>query len=154
MTDEVKNYPYDDEYMIFDKELNQYILTEKAAQELGINLTARFRQKGAVNAEILVRNTMRQISTMIYQYLHAHVFDTCLQDYYISILPSARLIMRRALEQQLLYYMQVGNLSRSTDKNKRSLAIDDIAREILNTIIPELGHSLTYAGGWRKCLTF
>lgn len=149
---EPKVYPYDDEYMIFDETVGMYVLTLKASEELGFNLSVRLRQKGAVNAEIVARNTLRQISTMIYQYLHGFVLDENLQDMAIAKCPSVRPVIRRALEQQLIYFMTVGDLSRSTDPYKRSLAIDQMARAILNRRIPELGHSLTYSGSWRKWL--
>lgn len=150
MATEPKVYPYDDEFMIFDETVGMYVLTSKAAEELGFNLSVRLRQKGAVNAEIVARNTLRQISVMIYQYLHGFVSDENLQDEIIAKCPSVRPVMRRALEQQLLYFLTVGDLSRSTDTYKRALAIDQMAQSILNRRIPELGHSLTYSGSWRK----
>lgn len=142
-------FPHDDNYMIFDEEIDKYVLTEYAVNQLGIDLSARVRQKGAVNAEIIVKNTLRQVSMMIYRYLHKHVADDSLQDCIIAKCPSVRPIIRNALEQQLLYYLQVGNLSRATDPEKRLLAIDENAKDILDRIIPELGHSLTYTGRWR-----
>ena len=87
---------------------------------------------------------------MIYQYLHGFVSDENLQDEIIAKCPSVRPVMRRALEQQLLYFLTVGDLSRSTDTYKRALAIDQMAQSILNRRISELGHSLTYSGSWRK----
>ena len=142
------NYPYNDEFMYFDPTFGQYVLTEKAAEALGVNLSLRLRRKGAVNTEVVVKNTLRQVSMMIYQYLHSQVFDENVQDYVIAACPSVRPIIRSALEQQLLYYLQVGNLSRSTDPEKRRLAIDENAKAILGRKIPELGHSLTYCGEW------
>lgn len=142
-------YPFDDEEMYFDKLLRQYVLTPKAAENLGINFLARLRQKGAVNAEIVAKNTMEEVSYMIYSYLHDQVFDDNLQDFVIAKVPSARPIIKRALQAQFKYYMQVGNLSRSSDMAKRLLAIDETAKSILQRRLPELGHSLVYRGTWR-----
>lgn len=145
-------YPYDDEYMVYEQDLGMYVLTEKAAEQRGISLSARIRSRGAVNPEVAVRSVLVEVSTMIYLYLHDHVFNTDLQDRVIAKCPSVRPIMQKALTEQLLYYLQVGNLSRSTDVEKRKLAIDENAKSILNRIIPEMGHTLTYAGGWRPYL--
>lgn len=148
MTKDPNVFPHDDKYMIYNEELGQYVLTEEAAERLGVNLSNRLRQRGAVNAEIAARNTLEQVSMMIYQYLHSQVFDENYQDYVIAKCPSARPVIQKALEQQLLYFLQVGNLLRSTDVNKRKLAIDENAKMILNRKIPELGHALTYCGEW------
>ena len=143
-------YPYDDEEMMYDSLLNEYVLTPAAAEGLGISLTGRLRQKGAVNAEIVARNVLEEVSNMVYAYLHRFVFDENLQDLAVATLPSARPIIKNALKAQFKYYMQVGNLSRSTDENKRKLAMDETAKSILDRELPELGHSLVYSGPWRR----
>lgn len=143
-------YPYNDEEMVFDELLGQYVLTPKCAERLGINLEGRLRQKGAVNAELVARNVMAEVSNMIYEYMHRYVADEGLQDWAIATIPALRPLIKRALEAQFKYYMQVGNLSRSVDENKRKLAIDETAKSILRRNVPELGHSLLYSGNWRR----
>ena len=141
--------PYDTDEMYFDPVLQMYVLTPVCAQRLGLNMEARVRQKGAVNGEIIVKQTLQTVSMQIYQFLHSRAMDTVYQDEILSCNPEARPVLQMALEQQLLYYMQVGNLSRSVDREKRALAIDELAKEILeNTVIPSLGHSLAYVGRW------
>lgn len=140
--------PYEDEYMVYDQTLGMYVLTEKAAEQRGVSLSGRIRAKGSVNSEIAVRSVLIEVSTMIYAYLNNQVMDSELQNCVIASCPSVFPIMKQALTAQLLYYLQVGNLSRSTDAEKRKLAIDENAKSILNRKIPELGHALTYAGEW------
>ena len=141
--------PYDTDEMYFDPVLQMYVLTPVCAQRIGLNMEARVRQKGAVNGEIIVKQTLQTVSMQIYQFLHSRAMDTVYQDEILSCNPEARPVLQRALEQQLLYYMQVGNLSRSVDPKKRALAIDMLAKDILeNTILPSLGHSLAYTGRW------
>lgn len=141
--------PYDTDEMYFDPVLQMYVLTPVCAQRIGLNMEARVRQRGSVNGEILIKQTLQTVSMQIYQFLHSRVMDTVYQDYILACNPEARPVLQRALEQQLLYYWQDGNLSRSLDKNKRALDIDKIAQGILeNTNIPSLHHSLTYVGRW------
>ena len=145
-------YPYDDEYMVYDQDLGMYVLTEKAAEQRGVSLSGRIRARGAVNPEIAVRSVLIEVSTMIYGYLHDHVINDNLLDFVIAQCPSVRPLFQKALTEQLMYYLQVGNLSRSTDAEKRKLAIDENAKSILDRRIVELGHPLTYAGSWRPYL--
>lgn len=142
-------FPHDDENMIFDELLNQYVLTEKGALNLaGINLSVRVNTRKNTNSNATIRVILEQVSMQIYGFIHQHCVDNSLQDRVIAKCPSARPIIQRAMLNQLLYYLQVGNLSRSTDKEKRALAIDETAKKILLKPIMEIGHSLCYVGRW------
>lgn len=142
-------FPHDDENMIFDEMLNQYVLTEKGVlNNLGVNLSVRVNARKNTDSNATIRVMLEQVSTQIYGYIHRHSVDNALQDRVIAKCPSARPIIQRAMLNQLLYYLQVGNLSRSADKEKRALAIDDTAREILLKPVMEIGHSLCYTGRW------
>lgn len=143
-------YPYDDDEMYFDHDLNMYVLTPTAAERKGIDLSARVRQKGAVNGEILVRNYLERVSVLVYHYLHTFAIDENIQDAVIAKCPDVRPVIKQALKEQLVYFFQVGDLSRSTDRSKRALAIDETVKEILDHRIAGLGHALTYTGSWCK----
>ena len=79
-------------------------------------------------------------------------YRTDIQDYIIAKVPSARKMIQEAMEEQLLYMSLKGDLSRSTDKEKRELAIDETAKEICARVLPELGISIIYTGDLSRCL--
>ena len=54
--------------------------------------------------------------------------------------------IKEAMEQQLLYFLTVGDISKTTDAQKRALKFDETAKAILEEYIPELGTNLLYTG--------
>ena len=144
------NGPYDDAYMRYDELRQRYILTAQCARdELGIDINARVSAKGSVNPQAIVNALLDRVSALAYRFIYAHNIDNEAQRYAIETLPSARRILFEAMKAQLTYVMAVGDLSLSSDKNKRLQYMDDVAAEMLENPLPELGHSLIYTGGWR-----
>lgn len=139
-------YPYDDEYMIFDKTTGRYILTEKCVIErIGIDLSARLNERNGINPTALIQRYLKRTSTMVYNYIHQHN-DSRIQDLLIAKVPSLRRIIQEALEDQFLYIATVGDISLSTDKEKRELSIDKNCKEDLLQTVPELGTTILYTG--------
>lgn len=140
-------YPYNDDFMIFDEELGQYVLTEKYAfEKLGLSLFESANERNSPNAQIAVKRILVQCSNMIYNYIHQFSFYNRRQDYWIATLPSARRMIMRSMGEQLLYMSMVGDLSRSTDIEKRRFAIDENAKRILEQTLPEIGVCIIYGG--------
>lgn len=134
-------YPYSDDYMIFDEEKKRYILTEKDIMDkFGINLTTRLKNNA------MIKPTLNQISLMIYNFIHQHNLDNKRQDYIIAKTKDGRRIIMEAMEQQLLYFLAVGDLSKTPDESKRKYWIDEMAKEILAQDICEIGASILYTG--------
>ena len=141
------NYPYNDEFMIFNEEDNHYILTpECVSKRLGLSLEENVNERNAINQQVALNRVLRQVSNLVYSYIHQFNYRTNMQDLIISKVPSARKMIQDAMEEQLLYMSMKGDLSRSTDKDKRVLAIDETTKEICNRILPELGISVLYTG--------
>ncbi len=139
-------YPYSDDYMTYDYDAHRYILTEQDIfDNFAINLTERFKNENTI------RTVLNQVSIQTYRYIHEHNMNTDLQNYIIAKSPKAREIIKSAMEQQLLYWLTVGDLSRSPDRNKRELWFDDTAKEILLQTIPEIGTSICFTGELRYC---
>lgn len=137
-------YPYDDEYMIYNKELSRYVLTEKdVLHNLGINLAERVKDQSAINS------FLNLASMHVYRYIHQFNVNNALQDYVIAHTETGRKIVKEAMEQQLVYLSMVGDLSRSADKEERLSWFDENAKEILMRTIPEIGCSVCYAGNLR-----
>ncbi len=146
------NEPYSDAYMRYDELKHRYILTPKCVlDELGIDMEARLSAKGSANPQATINALLDRVSALTYRFIYAHNIDNEAQRYAIETLPSARRILFEAMKAQLTYVMAVGDLSLSSDKNKRMQYMDDVAAEILSNPLPELGHSLIYTGGWRYC---
>lgn len=141
------NYPYSDDYMIFDGQSNRYVLTEKyALEQLGLNLSEMVNERNAQNQQIAVQRILKQISNQLYNFIHQHCFNDCLRDMVIAQCPSARKIIQEAMGEQLLYVAMKGDLSRSVDPQKRQYAIDENAKAALLRIVPEVGYCLLYTG--------
>lgn len=134
-------YPFTDDYMIYDHKTHRYTLTEKDVEEtLGINLSLR-------NENPIVRNALlKTISNHVYNYIHSHNIDNLAQDYVIAKTKSGREIIKEAMENQLIYVLNVGDLSRVADVNLKPLWFDEQAKETLFRIIPEIGSSICYCG--------
>ena len=141
-------FPYDDEYMKFDEERGQYVLTEKALMDRGINLRADFSETDAITPEAGILTIVYTASDMIYGYIHEFSADNMRQDYLISKLPALRKIIFEAMLYQAIYIRRVGNLYLSTDDNEREKAIDEVAKQWLGRTVPELGTSILYVGGY------
>lgn len=145
MPDE-KTYPFDDDHMVFDKLTGQYVITEKALIDRGINIRARLSETAAVTPEAVISTLVHTASDMIYQFIHEHNTNNAAQDCFIAKCPQVRPVIFRAMLYQAVYVMNVGNLYLSTDDAERSKAIDKLAEGVLGNVIPGLGISLLYTG--------
>ena len=137
------NYPLTDEFMVYDYENHRYILTEKDVEEnLGISLIARSKNEKA-RAQLL-----KQVSRQVYAFIHDYTLSGCeeAKDYIIATTKSGRAKIKEAMEQQLLYFLTVGDVSKTTDAQKRAFKFDETAKAILEEHIPELGTNLLYTG--------
>lgn len=125
-------YPYNDDFMTFDELTGHYVLTEKYAfEQLGLDLYGDINDRNSINAQIAVSRILKQCSNMIYNFVHEFSIYNQRQDFIIANVPTMRKIIMEAMGEQLLYMSQVGDLSRSTDSDKRRLAIDENAKNLL-----------------------
>lgn len=124
--------PYNDDYMTFDELTGQYVLTEKfALDRYGLELQEDANERNATNQQIATQAILRQVSNIIYSFFHAFSIYNKRQDNIIATNPNMRNVIMRAMGEQLMYMAQVGDLSRSTDVEKRKLAVDENAKNIL-----------------------
>ena len=138
------NFPFTDEFMRYDKQNHRYVLTDKdVLNNLGINLSARINDPNTISA------LLKQVSMQVYTYIHQFNIENDFQDYVIAKTETGRKIIKEAMEQQLLYFLTVGDLSRSADVNQRALWFDEAAKQILLTPIPEIGVNICYTGKFR-----
>lgn len=138
--------PYNDDLMYFNEASGHYVLREQALIRKGVLLRDRLAKTKAENATYIINGLLETASDMIYDYLHDFSMDNDRQDALIASIPSLRAIIQKAMLQQAIYILQVGNLSLSVDEDKRRKAIDYSAIKILNTTVKELGAPITYAG--------
>ena len=143
------DYPFDDEYMIYDKTTHMYVLTAKCAlDELSIDLTTRLGGRRTINPQGMINTALKTVSLMLYSYIYQFNNRNDMQNLIIARYPSARNIIKEALKQQLIYYLTVGNLMRSTDKDKRSMGIDELAKMLLAQPLAETGSSILFMGNY------
>ena len=141
-----QTYPYDDDFMRFDNDLNQYVLTEAALLKFGVDIRARLSATSNIAPENEINYAVYRVSNLIYGYIHDHNANNPLQDFYIAHCPSLRQVMFKAMIAQLLYMFRVGALDDSTDEKERGMAITNEARRELNRTVPELGVCILYTG--------
>ena len=141
------NYPYSDEHMIFDEESNRYVLTSKYVFEvLGVDLEGALAERQAVNAQIMAKHFLEEVSDDIYNFIHLHSANNARQDYIIATIPSMRKIIQKAMGQQFIYSRLNGLLGYSVEKEKQQSKICPKAQETLSQTIPELRISILYTG--------
>ena len=148
---ENQKYPYDDDFMRFDNDLNQYLLTEAALIKFGVDIRSRLASTSGIAPENEINYAVYRVSNIIYGFIHDHNANNPLQDWYIAHVPSLRQIMFKSMIAQLLYLFKVGALDDSTDEKERSMAISNEARRELNKTVPELGVSILYTGALPRC---
>lgn len=139
-------YPYDDDNMVFDKTVNQYVLTEQALLKRGVDIRAELSMTSTVAPECVINDFVRLASDMIYGYIHDFSANNMMQDHCIACTPSLRPIIMNAMIYQAKYLYFNGNLSLSTKQEERAAAVDKIAIQWLERTVPELGHSILYVG--------
>ena len=140
------NLPYSDEYLVYDVKTHKYNVTKKAML-YKYNETMQAKFKDEKNIEPF----LRQASLQVYSFIHAHNTNTLMQDYIIAKTESGRRIIQEAIENQVLYLLTVGNVSRSMDERHRAMYIDEMAREVLMQDIPEIGTTICYTGNLYFC---
>lgn len=144
----MQNYPYSDEYMVFDEETGRYVLTTKyVLDKIGVDIEGALNERNAVNPQVMAQRFLTEISDDIYEFIHAHNFYNARQDYLIAVVPSLRKIIQKAMDQQFLYSRLNGLLGYSTDKDEQEQRISPKAQDTLLQIVPELGISILYTGG-------
>ena len=133
--------PYSDEYMTFDEMTGHYVLTSKfVLDRYGIELLEGINDRGSANTQIAVDAFLRQVSNVIYNFVHSYTVHEQRKDWIIAHDPRMRSVIQKAMGEQLVYMSMVGDLSRSTDKDKRALAVDENAKNIL------INSGICYAG--------
>lgn len=151
---DIQTYPYDDDFMTFDGVTGQYVITEKALLSRGIDIRARLAATSTVSPENVIDTVTKTASEMIYQYIHGFNADNGAQDAIIAQYPPMRERIYRALLYQAVYVCNVGNMYLSAKPEERAMAIDELAKGVLNMEIPGLGVPIIYAGvfvRWRQC---
>lgn len=144
---ECKKFPSSDEYMRFDEAKGRYILTAKAILDgTGVNLSVRLNAKGSANEQATINGFLDRISSLTYRFIDGHAINVNLRHHIIACAPSARPIMKEAMISQALYVLTNGDLSLSSDKEKRAIWFDQTAEQILLTPLRETGYSLLYCG--------
>ena len=140
-------YPYSDEHMIFDEESKRYVLTSKYVFEvLGVDLEGALSERQAVNAQIMAKQFLTEVSDDIYNYIHLYSANNERQDYLIATIPSLRKIIQKAMGQQFIYSRLNGLLGYSVEVEKQQAKICVKAQETLSQTVPELGFSILYTG--------
>lgn len=139
--------PFSDNYMIFKD--GRYQLTEESLIQMGIDLRARLAASKAVAPEYTINMILETVTDTVYEYIHKFNSDTNAQDRIIATYPSARKIIKKALEHQAYYLISLGDQALTLDDNKIRHMVSPHAKNTLERTIPELGVPIVYIGEWR-----
>ena len=132
--------------MIFDGDRGQYILTEEALRREGIFMRERLAVTRSPSPENTINGMLKNVSDMIYDYIHNCNVNNDAQDNIIANCKEARDIIERAMTKQAIYYLFNGNLNMAIEDNVRNKAISPEAINALNKTIREIGSSILYTG--------
>lgn len=141
-------YPYTDNLMRYDEVMHRYVLTEDGLKAAGVNLRTKLERRRGVDASLVINGILETASDIVYNYIHEFNSDNLRQDMILASCPSFRPYIQKALQRQALHLLRYGDLTGSPDREIRANAVDGIAKQVLNTTIPELGCPITYAGGY------
>ena len=83
---ENQKYPYDDDLMRFDKDLNQYLLTESALLKFGVDIRARLSATAGISPENEINYAVYRVSNLIYGYIHEHNANNAFRELQEAIL--------------------------------------------------------------------
>ena len=140
-------YPQDTKYLIYNHATHRFVLTKDYIVEvLGIDLERRIGSHRGVNSTAIINSVLNEISIIVYNYIFKHN-DTKTLLFIIAKCQSAQDIVVDAMREQARYVFTVGDLSLSTDKAKKEIALSDLAKSIIdNQVVEELGVPLSYLG--------
>lgn len=144
--EEHMTYPYDDDYMIFDKLTGRYMLTEQAFLDYGFDIRSQIIDGGYTSPEQIIKGFFRTVTNLVYGYIHGFSANNMAQDRLIAKLPSMRNIIMQAMLAQAAYVYANGNLLLSTKPEERDRYIDGVCMDYLNQTVPEIGTTILYAG--------
>lgn len=152
----MNEYPLTDELMFYDFEEHRYILTAKDILDVkGENLATRLNRGRANNIENVVGDFLDEVSTTIYNLIYSANNKNTEQCYLVAKTKTGRRLIKKAMEEQCMYMLNNGdlNLFSGVDVRKGQVmenfdarAYSPKAKNILATIIPEVGYSLLYSG--------
>ncbi len=152
--------PYSDETMTYDRDMHQYVLTIGYVKEkLGIDLPSRLNTAPSDDPQMVAQYRLEEVSNEIYSYIYAHSNNNAVQEYFACKLESTRVVIRKAMLEQLAYECISGAISQFSGVNVKTGHIMDRkgiekavigfnAKKVLDSYIPEIGCALTYQGHW------
>ncbi len=140
------NYPISDNYIVYNKSKHRYILTVDCLK----NIIGNEIQSMLINSNVTVINSLLDnISSEVYNYVYKHNNTQTLQ-YIIAKCPSAREIIKEAMEKQAIYVFSRGDLGFSTILDETNMSLNKYAKEIIdNQEVIETGVALSYCGSYR-----
>lgn len=154
------DYPYSDSAMRYDMTAHRYVLTEAGVRnDMGIDLSTRLNPRGSVNRSELAAQVLNQISVQIYAFLYRITIDRAVLTYIAAKHPAARENIKAAMQQQLMYFLANGDISKMSGVNQRTgqimpqnalydAIIDPIAVSYLDNKLDNNTPALTYTGRW------
>lgn len=130
------------EKMKFNELSGQYELTESELIGIGIDLRSRLASRRAVNPDNIICSVLSRTSEMVYAYIHQFSPHNAKQDEVFVKYESARRILYRALKSQVTHILNVGDLSLSARPEERENAMNEVTKQILGEVIPEIRCSI------------
>lgn len=135
------------DYMKYDETTGRYLPTELLLTEkCGIDVRGRLFGNGTANVDGVISFFLQSVSDIIYDYIHGFNVNNLRQDIILSTNAAAFVFLRKAFEYQSVHMWMVGDLTYSTDARERENAVNQKAKAVLGSVIPDFGRSILYSG--------
>ena len=102
--------PYNDENMIYDNETHSYALTPLAMEKMGILLGQQLNPAGDSNPADLPQRWLKRVSMIVHNRIYSSNSAWLWLEYCLANNSQLRATIQRAMEQQALYMLSVGDL--------------------------------------------
>lgn len=138
-----QTYPYDDDYFKYDYDTHRYVLTSNAIlDDLNMNMSSLNPTESATK-DNMSNVYLKRISDIIYRVIYRATTQPQYVEYLLAKCPSARNILKNAMEEQFLYMRARGDLSLYGNGAE---AISPNVKDILEQPLTETGLSAVYRG--------
>lgn len=109
--------PFNDENMTYNYENHRYQLTPLAVEKMGINLGQQLNPSGDNNPASLPERWLERVSMIIHNRIYNSNNAWLWLEYCLANVPRFRKVIQRAMEEQVIYMLTVGDLGLQTGVN-------------------------------------
>lgn len=154
-------YPYSDTRMRYDMSAHRYVLTEEhVLEQMNIDLRAILNTSASADTANVVGVFLDRISSEIYRFIYRIVVNRCEVERDLAKDAGARESLLRAMQEQLLYVLQNGDIGAFSGLNvSTGMAMDRATMRkaeiapLAEDVLFEIGYINSLVPRFRKDIT-